>query len=270
MKQGLTYIVALLDKSGSMQNVQKDTIGGYNTFIEEQKRVPGEARITLMQFNHKLHKIYEDVPIQHVAPLTETTFSPIGWTSFNDSFAQAISEVGIKLSLKPEEDRPSKVLFLIMTDGAENTSKEFIGIDGLKKLNAMVNHQKDKYSWSFVYLGANLDSQKVSKSYGIDSKSAINYTSNDIGALNAFKSISRGVAGMRVNCSAGRETTNFFENESNTNMIDSSIKDTSDIGEIVKKYTSPEDSGVSNVKSESQVIGNSHGNSKIRNLRFKA
>lgn len=236
MKKNLTHIIALLDKSGSMQPVQADTIGGFNTFLEEQKKVPGEATLTLAQFSDKYELTYSDVPLAHVAPLTKDTYVPGGWTALNDSLAQLITDVGAKLAAKPEEERPSKVVVLIMTDGQENKSKEFVGAHGLKKVGEMVKHQQEKYSWMFSFLGANLDAFSVSAGLGIAKEYAINYTGNSVGTSNAFKSMSRGVVGAR---SGVQMTGGFFENEKDKGVVYSASLDTSDINEAINKYYTP-------------------------------
>lgn len=237
MKKGLTHIVAILDKSGSMKVVQDDTIGGFNTFLDEQKKVPGEAILTLVQFSDKCETLYTDVPLNHVAPLTRETYIPSGWTALNDSLARTMNEVGVKLASKREEERPEKVVVLIMTDGAENSSKEFGGFGGRVKVGEMVKHQKEKYSWEFCFIGANIDSFTTAGHYGIDIGSTINYVNNSTGSQNAFKSASRGMAATRTAQQYGGKVNSFFENERNMEQITDSVLDTSDIGETIGKYT---------------------------------
>ena len=236
MKKDFTHIVALLDKSGSMQSVLADTIGGFNTFLEEQKKVPGEATITLAQFSGGYEVSYADVPLAHVAHLTAETYVPSGWTALNDALAKTITDVGTKLAAKKEDERPSKVIVLIMTDGQENSSKEFVGQAGLQKLNEMVTHQKAKYSWDFVFVGANIDSFAAASTYGIPLTYTINYSSTGIGSANAFKSVSRGMTAARMTTSAGGTLGNFFENEANTVSISDATLDSMDISETIKKY----------------------------------
>lgn len=237
MKQNFTHIAALLDRSGSMAVVQADTIGGFNTFLEEQKKVPGEATITLAQFSDKYEVTYMDVPLEHVAKLTPETYRPSGWTSLNDALARLINELGTKLASKPEHERPSKVIVLIMTDGQENTSKEFAGFEGLRKLNQMVTHQRDKYSWEFVFMGANIDSFATAQNYGFAKTATINYCSDSIGTYNAFKSASRGVVATRFAAASGGTLDAFFENERNRDVVSNTTLDTMDIGATIAKYS---------------------------------
>lgn len=236
-KPNFTHIVALLDKSGSMEVVKNDTIGGFNTFIEEQKRVPGEATLTLVQFSSDCVTTYSDVPLNHVAPLTVETYRPGGWTALNDALAKTITDVGVKLASKPENERPSKVVFLVMTDGAENKSVAYAGHHGLKKLSSMVSHQKDKYSWEFVFIGANIDAFATGELYGFGAGQTIAYTSNSIGQQNAFKSLSKGMAAVRTSAFVGAAApANFFENDANRRAVDAVKLDVSDISETVSKY----------------------------------
>ena len=250
-KPNYTHIEVLLDRSGSMKRVENDTIGGFNTFVEEQKRVPGEATITLRQFSDTCETTYADVPLAHVAALTNQTYRPSGWTALNDALAATIEEVGAKLSAKPEAERPSRVVVLIMTDGEENRSKKFIGPEGLTKLSHMVSHQKDKYAWEFVFIGANINSFATANTYGIDRGHAINYSQEAFGTSNAFKSLSRGMATSRMKSSVGAAPSlNFFENERSKEFIAYDQADTLDIGatidkiaEELKNTTTPQDQG---------------------------
>ena len=237
MKKDYTHIVAILDRSGSMELIRRDTIGGFNTFIEEQKKVPGEATITLVQFSDTCETTYLDVPLAHVAHLTEDTYHPSGWTALNDAFAKTIEEVGARLASKPEHERPSKVVVLVMTDGAENKSIKYAGRHGLKKLADMIGHQRDKYSWSFSFIGANIDAFATGAQYNIDNANIINYSATSIGATNAFKSISKGTAGARLSSMYDTKMDSFFENEKNRSIIPDLNLDTTSIEDVIAKYT---------------------------------
>jgi uncharacterized protein YegL len=233
MKKDFTMVIVLLDKSGSMLKVHEDTIGGFNMFLEEQKIVPGEVSVSLIQFNNKTENTYIDVPINHIAPLTKESYKPSGWTALNDSLAKTIGEVGKKLSAKPEHERPSNVVILIMTDGEENASRDFAGHDGLSKVKEMIKHQQDKYSWKFVFIGSNIDSFTTSSMYGIPSTYTINYTQSPSGQFNAFKSLSRGMVANRMK---GGTAVNFFENENDITNVSHVSLDTSDIQSTINKY----------------------------------
>jgi hypothetical protein len=236
MKQHYTHIAALIDKSGSMGPIQLDTIGGFNTFIDEQKKLPGEVSITLAQFNDKYELTYADVPLTKVAHLTTETYRPAGWTSLNDSLAKLINDTGAILAAKPEHERPSKVIIVVMTDGQENTSKEYVGQAGLKTLSDMVKHQTEKYSWQTIFLGANIDAFATAAIYGIGASNTINYTSSSTGISNAFKSVSRGVMASRASAMYGATMDSFFENERDATAVGSLHLDTSDVSSVIAKY----------------------------------
>lgn len=236
-KPHFTHIVALLDKSGSMGKVRNDTIGGFNTFVEEQKKVPGEATLTLVQFSDKCETTFSDVPLAHVAPLNTDTYKIGGSTALNDALAKTVNDVGIKLAAKPENERPSKVVVLVMTDGEENKSILFHGAEGLRKLNGMVTHQKEAYSWEFVFVGANIDSFSTANHYGIGAGQTINYTSDSFGQQNVFKSLSRGMAAQRTAAFVGAAAPlNFFENERSRDIVSNASLDTLDINATINKY----------------------------------
>jgi uncharacterized protein YegL len=235
MKDNHSHIVVLLDKSGSMKAVRDDTIGGFNTFLEEQKKVPGTATLTLVQFSDKCHTTYMDVSLAHVAPLTRENYKVSGWTSLNDALAKTIDEVGQKLMATPEKERPSKVTVLVITDGAENTSVEFGGFMGLVKVKEKIKHQTEKYNWSFVFLGANVDAFSTASNYGILPNYTINYTSNSVGSANVFKTASRGLVAERM--TGGKMKNGFFENEVNMIQVNDVCLDTADISSTIQKYT---------------------------------
>lgn len=180
MKEGLTEMVLVLDKSGSMGSTKKDVIGGLNTFIEEQKKVPGEATFTLVQFDSKMELKFLNKNIKDIPTLTEDDYKPNGTTALLESTIKTIDEVGARLAALKEEDRPEKVIFAIMTDGEENSS----GAEFTKELLAeKIKHQTDVYKWTFLFLGANIDVFADAKSYNIPLANSMSYTSSvDLGA----------------------------------------------------------------------------------------
>lgn len=177
MKDNLTEIVVILDQSGSMSVVAKDTIGSFNTFIEDQKNAPGEANFTLVLFaSHGEQKtVANAVPIAEAKKLTSKTYKPDGMTALLDAVASTIDMVGMRLAVIDEADRPSKVIVCIITDGEENHSRNF-SKDAVKE---RITHQIEKYNWQFVYLGANQDSFAEARNIGINNAS--NFAHNSQG-----------------------------------------------------------------------------------------
>jgi uncharacterized protein YegL len=178
MKENSTLIVFMLDKSGSMQKGRQDTIGGFNSFITKQRsETTGEVKVTLIQFDDQYEVNFSFVPIHNVWELSERTYVPRGWTALVDAMCKAIDDTGAKLAAMNEEERPSKVIFVTITDGAENSSYQFT----TAQLKTKIQHQEQKYSWVFMYLGANQDSFAQAAQYGYKSILTGNWSSSNIG-----------------------------------------------------------------------------------------
>lgn len=153
MKKDLTEIVIVLDESGSMSSCKSDTIGGFNEFLSTQKKIKGEANVTLVKFSDYYKVVNDGTALEHVSPLNESNYTPSYSTALLDAVGRTINSVGNRLSLLPEDQRPEKVIFAVITDGYENASKEFTR----EKIFEMVTHQKTKYNWEFLFLGADID-----------------------------------------------------------------------------------------------------------------
>lgn len=193
MKENFASINVIIDRSGSMDKLTKDTIGGFNTFLMEQKAAPGEAIFTLAMFSDYYSLMHDCASLSEVQPLNETTYKASGGTALLDAIGRTINATGLKLAAMKEEDRPSKVIFLIMTDGDENSSEQFAHA----KIMEMINHQRDKYSWEFVFIGANQDAIKTGNSLGVQSTHSYNYVASAGGTKSAYASMSKGVSGYR-------------------------------------------------------------------------
>lgn len=181
MKQGFIHITFVIDKSGSMYSKVADVIGGFNSFIQEQKDVKeGETEVSIYTFNDKVQKTVVNTNIDDISLLTEETYIPGGNTALNDALGTAINETGAYLASLNEEDRPSKVIIVVMTDGAENSSKEFTR----DKVKEMIKHQEEKYSWTFVYIGNDMTDDRQAQSYGIS-----NSAYGDASQIRAFASV---------------------------------------------------------------------------------
>jgi uncharacterized protein YegL len=189
MKEGLTEIVAILDKSGSMETLTHDTIGGYNAFIKEQKEIPGEAVLSTILFSTGPEVVLHNrVNISKVKPITEKEYKAGGGTALLDAMGRAINHIGMVLDHTPEEERPSKVIFFIITDGEENSSEEY----SYQKIKEMVELQRNTYSWEFLFMGANIDAFSAAESMGIRQDRAFNYSADCIVDVQAAASIAVG------------------------------------------------------------------------------
>lgn len=209
MKKDYTHISIVLDRSGSMEEVAKDTIGGFNTFLKSQKECPGKATLSMFQFDTEYEELYNFKDIQDVKNLSCKTFVPRGCTALHDAIGRCINETGQKLSDMKEEDRPEKVIFVIITDGLENSSKEFHA----PQIKEMIKKQSEIYSWTFTYIGANQDAILVGESIGILGSNTLNYTANSVGTQSLYNTLSNNVKSYRCMSVAQSKTMNFFSDE---------------------------------------------------------
>lgn len=193
MKKDLTEVVFILDKSGSMSGLESDTIGGFNSLIEKQKKEEGEALISVVLFNDESNVIYDRVPVEKVEPMNNSQYFVGGCTALLDAIGGAIHHIGNVHKYAREEDRPEKTLFIITTDGMENSSRKY-NYDKVKKL---VERQKEKYGWEFLFLGANIDAIDVAGRFGINADRAVNYECDGAGTRKNFACLDMMVTGAR-------------------------------------------------------------------------
>jgi hypothetical protein len=208
-----TSITVILDKSGSMEPVRTDTVGGYNTFIEAQKQLPGECDITLIQFNDKREFTYKSVDVKTLEKgLLLEQYKPDCGTALLDAVGVAINEKGTELAALPEEQRPGKVMFVIITDGQENASKDF----SYSKIKEMIEHQKSTYNWDFTFLGANIDTFSVADSLGIAANKSLSFSTNKVdGAKKMFASMSNYTRSARASGQSVSEASYSEEDRTN-------------------------------------------------------
>lgn len=186
MRQDATHISIVLDRSGSMAAVAADTIGGFNRFLADQKAAPGSATLTLAQFDNVYEVVHDAKPVAEVPALDSGTFVPRGGTALLDAVGRTIIGTGTALAAMPDDQRPAKVVFVIITDGQENASHEFTR----EKVLEMISHQREKYAWEFVFLGANQDAIAAGASIGVGASNSLTYASNAVGTGAAFASVS--------------------------------------------------------------------------------
>lgn len=177
MKKGLTEIVFILDRSGSMRGLESDTIGGFNGTIEKQKKEEGEAYVSTILFDNESEVLHDRVPLDKIVPMTPEQYFVRGSTALIDAMGGAIHHIGNVHKYARDEDRPEKTLFIITTDGYENSSHKYTA----EKVREMVTHQKEKYGWEFIFLGANIDAIETAKAYGISEDRASNYVNDERG-----------------------------------------------------------------------------------------
>jgi uncharacterized protein YegL len=193
--KNLTEIVVIIDRSGSMFGLTKDTIGGFNSFLTEQKKnTTGKVKLSLIQFDDKYQIDYDGVDINDVKELTTETYTPRGSTALLDAVGKTIVTVGERLAKTPEEERPGQVIFLIITDGAENASSEYIAPG---RVAEMVKHQTEKYSWTFTFMGGGSAAFEQAKHIGICMNNSYLYSANPNGTANVYTSFSNGISRRR-------------------------------------------------------------------------
>lgn len=214
MKENFTSINVIIDASGSMRHLTLDTIGSFNSFLKDQKAFPGEAAFTLCTFNTKYTLVHDFVKINNVPDLDATTYVTHGGTALWDAMGTTIEEVGRKLSVMPESERPSKVIFLIITDGEENSSVRFREPAQIK---AMVEHQKDVYSWEFVFMGANIDAIAAGTNLGISMQNTLNYAPTAGGTHKLYSTISESMTSYRASNSSRAD---FFNQPQQSPLVD--------------------------------------------------
>ncbi len=193
MKKGLTELVFILDRSGSMAGMESDTIGGFNATIEKQKKEPGEALVSTVLFDDQSEVLHDRVSLGNVQPLTEKEYFARGGTALVDALGSAIHHMGNVHKYARDEDRPEKTIFIITTDGYENCSRRY----KMDQVRQMIERQKGKYGWEFVFLGANIDAVNVAASYGIDESRAANFVCDEDGIEIMCRAQSRIVSNLR-------------------------------------------------------------------------
>ncbi|MTI81240.1 MAG: VWA domain-containing protein [Firmicutes bacterium] len=191
MNRKLTEIVFLLDRSGSMKGLESDTIGGFNAFIEKQSQL-GETNVTAVLFDNQYEILWNGLDARK-ARLTDKEYFVRGCTALLDAVGKTILDMGYRFSKTSEDKRPSKIIFVITTDGLENASREF----SCEKVKELIIHQQEKYGWEFIFLGANIDAAKEAGSIGISMDNAYNFEASKNGVEKMYCMVSESVTEKR-------------------------------------------------------------------------
>lgn len=197
MKKNLTEIVFILDRSGSMAGLEQDTIGGFNSMIQKQKAQTGDAYVSTVLFDNEISVIHDRENIQAIRPMTEKEYYVRGCTALLDAVGSAIHHIGNVHKYAREEDRPEKTLFIITTDGLENASRRY----NYDKVKSMIQRQKEKYGWEFLFLGANIDAAREAARFGISEDRAANYHADTLGTEVIYNSLSDAICQVRQSAS---------------------------------------------------------------------
>ena len=190
-------LVFILDRSGSMAGLEKDTIGGFNSMLEKQRKEPGDAVVSTVLFDNQAEVIHDRVALADVPNLTDREYYVRGCTALLDAVGGAIHHIGNVHKYARREDVPEKTLFIITTDGMENASRRYT----YDKVRRMIEHEKEKYGWEFLFLGANIDAAAEAKRFGIDESMAANYHCDEEGTALNYEVISEAITSVRA-CAA--------------------------------------------------------------------
>ncbi len=193
MRKNLTELVFILDRSGSMAGLEQDTIGGFNAMIEKQRKEPGQALISTVLFDNETQVIHDRLPLDRVPALTEKEYYVRGCTALLDAVGGAIHHIGNVHKYAREEDVPERTLFVITTDGIENASRRYT----YEKVKAMIEEQKARYGWEFLFLGANIDAAREAARFGISADRAANYYADSAGTEVIYEAVSEAVCQVR-------------------------------------------------------------------------
>ena len=208
MRKGLTEVVFILDRSGSMSGLESDTIGGFNSMIKKQCKEEGEAYISTVLFDDETEVLYDRVPVKKVEPMNDKQYYVRGCTALLDAIGSSIHHIANVHKYAREEDRPEKTLFIITTDGLENASR----IYSYKKVKKMVELEKNRYGWEFLFLGANIDAIEVAGRFGISADRAVNYECDEVGTAIHYEAVAKAVSAVRK--STSKEELAFAMDES--------------------------------------------------------
>lgn len=204
MQKGLTELVFILDKSGSMAGLEKDTIGGFNSMLSKQKAETGHCRVTTVLFDNRYTLLHDRIDIHAISPITEKEYFVGGSTALLDAIGRSINKIADVQRSTAEEYRAEKVIFIIITDGQENSSREF-SADAIRKL---ISEEKERYGWEFLFLGANIDAVETAGRFGISAERAAEYVPDARGTALNYSVMCEAVSEFR---STGKVSTKHLD-----------------------------------------------------------
>ncbi|MFO7611552.1 MAG: VWA domain-containing protein [Clostridia bacterium] len=209
MKTNRTELVFILDKSGSMAGLEADTIGGFNSLLKKQKAEPGEAAVTTVLFDNNYVLLHDRFDIKGIRPITSAEYYVEGTTALLDAVGRTIQKIISVQRNSSDEMRAGKVMFVIITDGMENASREY----SYERIKAMIELERDKYGWEFIFLGANIDAEAVADEFGIKRDNAVNYHADSRGVELNYKAVGDAVSSIRQGHKLTREWKEELEKD---------------------------------------------------------
>ena len=211
MKNNVTELVFILDRSGSMAGLEGDTIGGFNAMAEKQKQQPGKCWVTTVLFDHETVMLHDRISLDALPKMTEQDYTVRGCTALLDAVGDTIRHVARIHKYARTEDVPEHTLFVITTDGMENASHRYTAED----VRRMIKHEQKKYGWEFLFLGANMDAVQTAKRYGIGADRAVTYNADSVGTSVAFRAVSEAACRVRANAPLAADWSADIENDHN-------------------------------------------------------
>ena len=194
-RNNTTELVFILDRSGSMHGLEADTIGGFNSMLDKQKAQDGKAYVTTVLFDTDEIVLHDRLELQKIKPLTSKDYFVGGCTALYDAIGNAVKHIADIHKYARKEDVPAHTMFVIITDGMENASKNYSRI----KIKEMIEHEKEKYGWEFIFIGANIDAAETAESFGIGRDRAANYIADSKGTEVVYESVTKNISAIRVN-----------------------------------------------------------------------
>lgn len=191
MKNNLTEVVFILDRSGSMSGLEDDTIGGFNTMLKKQREEDGDANVTTVLFDDEIEMLHKRVDIKEIKNITSKDYYVRGCTALLDAIGYSIN---FMINVQKKEERAKNVLFIITTDGYENASKEY----SYEKIKKMITYEKERYNWQFLFLGANIDAISTARNFGISEEFASNYVSDEVGTQITYEVMNSAISTCRA------------------------------------------------------------------------
>lgn len=204
MKKDRTELVFILDKSGSMSGLEKDTIGGYNSLLAKQKELEGECRITTVLFDNNYVLLHDRIDLKAVSEITDKEYNVGGTTALLDAIGKTINKIDNAQKHTADEYRADKVMFVVITDGEENSSREY----PVEKVKGLIETMKKERSWEFVFLGANIDAVQTAASFGISADNAVTYLSDRRGTKLSYSVMAKAVSKFRTTGAVDRQCFN--------------------------------------------------------------
>ena len=194
MKNNITELVFILDRSGSMAGLESDTIGGFNAMLEKQKKEPGKCFVTTVLFDNESTTLHDRIPLDQVPPMTDGDYAVGGCTALLDALGETIHHIANIHKYARADDVPEHTVFVITTDGMENASRRY----GSDKVKEMIKHEKEKYGWEFLFVAANIDAVETAGRFGIGADRAVNYHADSQGTGVVYETVSNAIGQVRA------------------------------------------------------------------------